>query len=400
MSHSILAPSSADVWFECAGSVLMSAMFPEAETDETREGTAAHWVAAAILREWKDAGTSAPIMHSQYLGQPDPAGTIITNAMLEGAEMYAREIAFVCDEYGWGYLHIEDMVAAPQVHEQSYGTCDAWAYFPQVIRLHIWDFKFGHLDVPAFENKQLLNYYAGISNELGGNFNEPEAVVVMQAVQPRCFTHNGPIKEWEVSATDLRGWVNQLNAAAHAALGPDPLTTSGKQCRYCPARHGCKSARDAAMAGVDYIHRVIPDVLTDDAVSYELATLTDASKAIAYRLDAIKEEAAGRLMAGKVIPGFRMEAGSGNRKWTQDAGAIVALGSLMGANLLKDPEAVTPAEAGKRLRAVIQPDGKKLTEKAAEAMLDTLVSRPSSGMKVVQDSGTEARRIFYQLNQR
>lgn len=375
----------------------MSAIFPEAETDETREGTAAHHVATLILQDWKDNGASIPILHAALLGQADPAGTIITNVILEGAEMYAREIAFICDEWGWGYLHIEDRVEAPLIHAESFGTVDAWAYFSTPNRLYIWDFKFGHLDVPAFENMQLVNYYSGIINQLG--INDRAVKVVMQAVQPRCFTQNGPIKEWVVTGSDLRVHVNQLHSAAHKALGPDPLCISGRQCRYCPARHGCTAAGDAAMAGVDYTYRAIPQVLTDDAVSFEWATLTDAKRAIEYRLEAIDEEADGRMRAGSNLRGLTLKAKSARRKWTEEAPAAViqSLGTAMGgANLLKDPQAHTPAEVVKRLRAVAQPDGSKLSVKAAEALIDTFVERPSSGMKVVQDDGTEARRIFSQ----
>ena len=48
--HSPIAPSSADIWMNCPGSVAMqAAQPPEEETEESREGTAAHWLLEQIL---------------------------------------------------------------------------------------------------------------------------------------------------------------------------------------------------------------------------------------------------------------------------------------------------------------------------------------------------------------
>ena len=394
--HAILPPSGAGVWAHCPGVIPMLEYFPEKDTEESRDGTAAHWVAAAILESWKAEGGRFPIQHSAYLGQTDPDGTIITNEMLEGAEMYCEEIAAVLELSGfaeaWQYLHIEERVFATEwVHPDNWGTVDCWFYNPNAHRLHIWDFKFGFLDIPAFENSQLVDYYAGIAQGLGiDGVTDQTLQVVFQAVQPRCFTSNGPIKEWKCVGSDLRGYINRLRSAAAEARGPEPRTISGPQCRYCPARHGCKSARDAAMAGVDYIHRAMPDDPSNDAVSFELATLIDAQKAIEYRLDAMQEEAGGRISAGQSVPGFKMKVSQGKRKWAKDTDVIQNVGALTGVNLIKDPEPVTPFQAEKKLRdAGFDKDG-------IESTLSSLITRPSSGMKVVKDDGTEARRIFSQ----
>ena len=369
-------------------------VFPEKDTDDTKDGLAAHFVASVILRSWKDAGGVSPLHHASYLGSADPDGTLITNEILDGAEMYALEVAAVCDSvpFGWDALQIEQRVYATEwVHPDNWGTCDAFLYDAHNDTLYIWDFKFGHLDIPAFENLQLVNYYAGIAQGMGLDGHSDQTIkVVMQAVQPRCFTHNGPIKEWRVVGSDLRGLINKLRTGAAAARGPNPMTRSGPQCRYCPARHGCKSARDAAMAGVDYVHRAHPDVLTNDAVSYELATLTDASKAIEYRLEAIQEEAASRISGGQNIPGYRMAVSQGQRKWVKDVDVIRSMGDLLGVSLVAPPKAVTPFQAEKVLK------GAGLDNAAIETTLSSLVVRPSSGMKVVQDTGTEARRLFTQ----
>lgn len=397
--HAILPPSGAGVWAHCPGSIVMLESFPEKDTEETRDGTAAHWVSASILEAWKANGGRFVVDHSSLLGQSDPDGTIITNEMVEGAEMYCEEIAAVLEfaeleglDSAWDDLHIEERVLATEwIHPDNWGTVDAWFYNSITHRLYIWDFKFGFLDIPAFENLQLVDYYAGIGQTLGiDGVTDQTLKVTMQAIQPRCFTSNGPIKTWEVLGSDLRGHLNQIRAAAAEARGPEPRTISGKQCRYCPARHGCKSARDAAMAGVDYIHRAMPDSPTNDAISFELATLTDAKKAIEYRLDAMEEEARSRLGAGQTVPGFKIQISQGKRVWAKDTAVIRNVGALTGVDLIDPGKPATPFQAEKRLRDA------GFNKDAIESTLGPLITRPSSGMKVVKDDGSEARRIFSQ----
>ena len=397
--HAILPPSGAGVWAHCPGAIPMIESFPEKDTEETRDGNAAHWLAANILELWKEEGGRCPLIHSAYLGISDPDGTIITNEMLEGAEMYCEEIAAAIEfaelagfESAWANLHVEERVYATEwVHADNWGTVDCWLFDPVAFKLYIWDFKFGFLDIPAFENMQLVDYYAGIAQQLGINGSTDQVLtVVMQAIQPRCFTSNGPIKDWTVKGSDLRGYINNLVSAAAEARGPEPRTISGPQCRYCPARHGCKSARDAAMAGVDYIHRAMPDAPTNEAVSFELATLTDAKKAIEYRLDAMQEEASSRISAGQSVPGFKMKVSQGKRKWAKDVELIRNVGALTGVDLIEGPKPITPFQAEKKLRdAGFDKDG-------IESTLSSLIVRPSAGMKVVKDDGSEARRIFSQ----
>jgi len=48
--HSPIAPSSADCWVPCRGYVPMIARVPAPpETDESRDGTASHWVGSEAL---------------------------------------------------------------------------------------------------------------------------------------------------------------------------------------------------------------------------------------------------------------------------------------------------------------------------------------------------------------
>lgn len=398
-AHAPLSPSGAGVWAHCAGSVSLAAQFPEPITDETKEGNAAHWVAASILCQWKSEGGRSPLMHSEYLGSADPDGTIVTLEMLEGAEMYCDEIAEKIEGIErqgiatvWDRLQVEQRVyATERIHPDNWGTCDAWLYVPELPALMIWDFKFGFLDVPAFENMQLLNYYEAIAQGIGlDGLTDQQVCVEMYAIQPRCFTANGPIKTWFVKGSDLRGHANQLRTAAHAATAPNPSTTTGSHCRYCPARHVCQAAQKAAMAGVEYIATAVPDVLSGAGVSFEVATLRRAKADIEYRLEAMEEDAQSRITAGKTVPGFRVQRTAGRRKWTAEIEVIRNMGAMLGANLIADEKAKTPHQAELELKR------KGLAKSAVDTMIAPLTAQPSSGTKLVADDGSEARRIFSQ----
>lgn len=387
MSHAFLAPSAASCWVECPGSAAMSAMIPETKSEAASAGDAAHWLCQMLLEDCVN-GEYANLNIQQYLGQTDPAGTIITPDMGEAAAMYVEEIAFTMDSVGWDKLFIESHVSTP-IHEECHGTPDAYFYEVGIDTMHIWDFKYGHGDVAAFENWQLICYYAGAMESYG--FTDPTALRVdFCIVQPRCFTASGPVKKWSVAASELGGALSRLREAAAEAVKPTAPVVSGNQCRYCPARHMCKSARESALDAISYQNTMAPEPLSDDGLAYEMSTLQNAIKALKHRESALHDEASARIATGRKIPNFSRVSTVGNRKFNADP-AVLAMIAPAGVVLLKDPEAVSPAEAERRLKK----SGKKPAEIAA--MLDGLIDRPNTGTKVVMDKGTEARRIFSQL---
>ena len=58
--HATLAPSAANQWYYCAGSILMQDSVPplEEDTEASREGDAVHWVAAEVLQNSGCGGPS------------------------------------------------------------------------------------------------------------------------------------------------------------------------------------------------------------------------------------------------------------------------------------------------------------------------------------------------------
>lgn len=114
--HAPVAPSSLNRTVQCPGSLPLSQLYPEPEdSPEAMEGAAAHWALEQALRGWIIAE-----------GQIAPNGVVLTDEMVDGAEM---AVDYVRRHAGHAFLSIEHHVAVPRIHAQCWGTPDvrAWA---------------------------------------------------------------------------------------------------------------------------------------------------------------------------------------------------------------------------------------------------------------------------------
>jgi len=288
-------------------------------------------------------------------------------------------------------LHVEEHLDISNINSQCNGTPDVWMFNGT---LHLWDYKFGHKDVPA-DSWQNKTYTAGILKQLGiDGLADQSTKVIMTIVQPRSFNEEGPIKRFECTASDLRADFNRLTMQAENAVSPVPNIQSGPHCRYCTARHSCPAAREAASAAVDYAGFALPEELDNDALSFELALLERGRKAIDYRYDAIKTLALTRIDKGDVIPGYGFKSGLGNRKWTGSVKEIATLGNLLGMELLASPTTITPAEFDRQLKAVNKQRKKDGLEVIDKSVINAYVERPSTGKQLVPSEETLAIRAF------
>lgn len=397
MTHSFLAPSSADVWVHCAGNPLMSSIYPDADTIEAQEGEASHWVVSEVLKSY----TAQLVIPSFLLDATCPENGIIINAdMIECAEVMIDDVLSVCQEYGLlQHLHIEERMEIPSISSLNGGTPDAWAFDIKNMHLHLWDYKYGHKDVQA-DSWQNKNYIAGILDILKiDGYTDQQIDVTMKIVQPRSYNDQGPVKEYRCSASDLRGEFNLLRSQATLAETSEPGVISGNHCRYCRARHACPSARSAASSAVDYAMSAIPMELSDDGVSFELALLERGMKAIEHRHAAIKEDAINRIeKKGASIRGYGITSGVGNRKYNSTPpDEIAVIGESVGIEMYKPRELITPAAFDKQLAAVNKKRKAEGDEAIDKAVINDYLVRPSTGMKLVPSNETQAIKAFKRL---
>ena len=377
--HSRIGPSASSQWVHCPGSVSMQAGYPNGG-HAADEGNASHWAASEILEHLK-AGSDASLDHVASLkGQKAPNGIILTDEHIDNAREYINDIVTTVLARGLSLsqLHIEEKVHASSVHSESWGTVDCWVYDPIKREVIIWDYKYGFGLVEVFENWQAINYAIGVIDGL--RIPDRELAVTMRIAQPRPYHPDGSIREWRVQAVELRPYANKLHHAAALALSGTPTITSGDHCKYCRARHGCGSAAKAALAAMDYTGEARITELPPEAIGLELAMLQRASKAIESRLSGLEAQAISMLMSGKLIQGYGLEPGKGRKTWNKPAGEVFFLGKMLGIDLKRKDEPITPTQG---LKAGL-----------SKELIAAYSYVPTKGLKLVRDDGSKAREVF------
>lgn len=374
MSHSVVAPSASARRVQCSMSTLAEAMFPDVDKLAAMEGEAAHWGLARMLKG-ETVGN----------GEIAPNGIALTEEMVDAAEVMAWDIERELRPFGITPAQgaIEQPVAIPRIHPQSWGTPDyrIWLRPPTLaLTLLLYDFKFGHTYVEAVNNWQCIEYVAGVLAEAQGVPDEAIRVRV-KIVQPRAYHRSGPIREWAFTASDIRAQINVASNAAHEALGPNAVARTGPECQHCKARAACPTFQRSAYRAVDEASREHPHELPPEALATELRIVREALQRLKARESGLSEM--GLQMAtkrGQRLPGFGVEYGQGRERWTKPAQSIITIGRMMGVDLAKAPQAITPKQAeAKGFRLDQFPD---------------LVERPNGAAELVMDDGAAATRVF------
>ena len=370
--HSRLPPSGASAWTRCPGWVGMQQAYPEmgSDAEAAAEGTAAHWAAAEGLL----GRMAAP-------GVVDPAGTVVDEEMLEAVGLYLADVWQVCAEAGVTPV-VEQPVAIPRVHPECWGTPDAWAYDAKRGILYVWDFKYGHRFVEVVDNLQLIAYAAGLLDSLGINGQQDQHVrLSLRIVQPRAYTRDGPVRHWEILASDIRGPVNLLAAAAVEALSDSPTYRAGDQCQYCAGRHTCRALQHAAAGAADTATRELPVQMPPGAVGHELRLLRRALALLESRCSGLELEALRMLGKGERVPYWAAQQSSGRARWAKPVEEVLALGQMFGVDLAKPAEPITPKQAA----ALID-----------ESVINAYSEKPKGAMKLVPLNETSVKKVFQQ----
>lgn len=382
--HAILAPSSADQWGRCSGSVRAQQAAPQVETLSTREGTAAHWAGTERLVVLKREGYVPP--WEEYVGLVAPNGVIVTEEMAECADVLVQDVLDVLAEHPGldlqKCLFIEHRVAMPTIHPDNWGTPDVFLILRNLGKVYLWDYKHGHGRVDAFENFQLVDYSAGVS-QLAPQIEE----FSLRIVQPRYYRRNSPVDVWNVSRADLAPVYSQLHVWAHKALGDGATLIPGKHCRYCSAIIGCQAVTDATRQAVNYAEHLYQiDELTPAQKATEREILLGGSELVKARIDAIEDSLTADLEAGRGAGcGLVLEAGRGRLTWSPDAATVAAFCDQFGVDVRK-LDTLTPAQAKKK----VAKDRRAIFEQAIKSVTHT----PSTGMKLRPASDSRVAAAF------
>lgn len=357
MEHAILPPSSASIWVECTGWRTMVNLYPDnADTSAAKEGRAAHELAERMIAD-ATKGLTPPYVSDDEI--------------TEGAQTYAADVVRFMRKsrvFGGRDFGTETRLDMPAIHPEVFGTIDQFIYDHKARELFLWDFKFGHKVVDAFENWQLIAYYAGLREylELNG-FEDQKITVHFRIVQPRAYHRKGPIRSWTTKASNLRPYVNQLHMAAHTSLNGDGKLKSGNHCRYCSARFACPAAHKAAGNYLEATMVPIAEAPTPLELGVELGLINRAINALDYLKTGYEAHIEGLLRNSKAVPGWNLAPGRGQEAWKVSPEQVFTLGDTFGIDLRQN-KPLTPKQA---IKAGIQ-----------EEIVKAVSHRPNKGVSL------------------
>jgi len=377
--HAKLAPSSAPQWGRCSGSVAANLNAPDVVSERMRGGTASHWVGEQALTVGGDCYS--------YIGKTAPNGVVIDEEMAEGAQAWVDDVQSVTREYCRpGDLRVEYRVSMPEVHADNWGTLDTALWVGELNTLFIWDYKFGHREVNARENLQLINYAIGMLSELRTHTN-PDTRIVLRVVQPFCYHALESVSEWALTRAEIAPYIQTLIDKAYEALGPAPLMTAGLHCRDCAAIARCDTAKRMGYSVITYANEPYTiSVMGGADLAAEYRILAEGLTVVKARLEAVSDEIKnGILNKQDTSSGLTIQSKQGRLAWSIPVPQAIALASQFGADVSK-PGVMTPTQA---IKAV--PKG---VRSVFEGVLKTATERPSTGMKLIPAENSRTARAF------
>jgi hypothetical protein len=361
--HAPLAPSSAARWRQCGRAPSMELAHPEdTESEAAREGTAAHWYLAERLR-----GLRPPV------GAIAENGVPVTAEMMDHVEPLVEAVHQACPG---GEVHVEQRVHMTAIHPtDNWGTCDIYLVDQAARTIHVWDFKYGHGYVDHERNWQMIDYAQGVIEAHGlapGAFS-----VSMTVYQPRCYHRGPPLRTWTISGAEHAAMVHELHMAAKL-VSPNAAAVTGPECKNCRGIVPCQANQRMAGYLADVAMRTVDTSLDPSAMGGEYAMLLTAQERIKARITGLEEA----IKANPTGTGWITEQGFGREKWSVPAEEVIALGDMLGVDVRKPSEALTPAQARKK-------------------GLDVEVSKayttiPKGEVKLVRQSSSAAARAFEQ----
>ena len=364
--------SDANQWMVCNGSFRAQQLHPplDVEPSQSRlEGRACHEVAQRLFH-------NEPF--GDMVGSLSKDGTVITDELFDAAREYFNEVWGFCNTHGvLPELRVEQPCTVPG-YDNWYCIPDAWTCVPEGKILRIWEGKFGHRIVDAFENWQMLIEAFSIIE----THNLCPDIIELVIVQPRGFTSEGTVRKWVLSYDELRVYRQQVNETILRVLDSAPLCTPGPHCLDCSARAHCEALKQTSYAAVDHVTSLQTHNLSGHALGVELKLLQRAQEMIKMRLSGLEEQALHEIKQGNPVTFYSAKTTYGRKAWKKNVPVdqIIMMGDLLGQNLRKKQDLDTPAQC---IKKGIDP-----------AVIEQYAETPVTGVKLEQVDERAIRSVF------
>ena len=349
MKHStVVGGSTAKRVMNCPGSVALVAQAPVMPSST-----------------YADKGTMLHTAISEYLlGEDNVIGTTYEGHTLD-QEMYDEKIQSALDlldeldRDGLMKMAVETRVGFGSYLPGAFGSCDLLGRLGDTA--YIIDWKFGDgIAVSAEDNEQLMYYAAAAmrTKESAWVFNGATKIVCA-IIQPPV------LRQWETTPARIKQFERDLKRAVKVSEKPDAKLNPGSHCRFCPAKPTCP-----AMTGA--VDRALKTKL--DAVDNDMLGAYAANAVLLQGwIDSINELVETKLRAGAKVPGWKLVAKRGTRKWADEAKAAAALSEL-GIDPFKK-ELLSPAQAEEKIKNL--PEGLTVSVSSGDTLAEESDPRPA-----------------------
>ena len=352
---------------------------PEKDTAYTREGTIAHAMAEAILRDLLAQGQDTMPTSYEYFTSNNAIEELCTACQLEGLDwkdmaetVYDNYVRLVYEAYLGAKLEdpdaellIEARLKLSEFIPEGFGSSDAVLIYGDT--LEVFDLKYGKgVKVDAENNAQMMCYALGAYCGPGELYDIN--TVRMTIIQPR-LRHESSCS---IHVVDLMFWGEKvLKPAAALAFRGEGEQVPGEHCRFCKVAAQCRRLADYTL-GVTQ-QQTEPGLMSLE----DIAQLLPHFSTIKSWISSVEEFALEAALEGDTIPGYKVVEGRSIRKISNAAEAVQRLegAGIPAENYLKPAELKTITDLEKTL-----------TKKGFKAILGDLVIKPEGKPTLVEEA--------------
>jgi hypothetical protein len=306
-AHARFAPSAAERWINCPGSMAAQEGEEDVTSSAAEDGNLAHEASAAVLE-------GEPFENATRALTPELAGIVA-----EYTAAVRGKFAALRRKDSKARLIVERRMHAPGIHPELFGTGDALMTVPGV--LHVDDLKSGWKAVPVRYPDGRLNYQLGIYvllalAEMGVTvspwlFNPEDhgfERIVLTVHQPRVYDRP---EQTRVTLDEMREFLDVVIAGIDRVEAGDRTRKANPSwCRYCLARGRCPELRAQAAKRARAVFS--PENLPLEAA----AEITAEADWLEAQVKGAREMVFRNLSLGREVPGSKLVAKKGRREWT------------------------------------------------------------------------------------
>ena len=300
--HAVLSASSSERWLNCPPSARLCEAYEDKGSDYAAEGTDAHALAEARLKQALGIPTEDPVENlSWYNAEMEDCAQGYASYVVELLETANQ----TCSD---PVVMIDQRVDFSRWVQEGFGTADCILIADGV--LNIVDYKHGKgVEVSAEGNTQLSLYSLGALEIFDGIYDIDR--VCVHIFQPR----KSNVVSFMMDKADLYQWADtELTEKAQLAYEGQGSFSCGEWCRFCKAKAECRERAEANLALARYEFQS-PALLDDE----EIADILGKVDALTAWASDVKEYALQQAISGKEWIGWKLVEGRSNRKYTSEA---------------------------------------------------------------------------------